>query len=198
VEGKGESNKPQLAEQDLVHWLKVQGIWSEEILPRPRRAGQSGDVALHMMLSVSSGDLSEAKVTRINLKRLLNLPSLSAGSVSISGEVYALTEASDPIAIGLFALATLFCGARGAKSLMTETLDNQYAAVLISLRGVEQPDSISKDALLEKVNQLLEADGEPEISAVKLDKIIDRLSTELKCIDVTDGGISVKAVVKYK
>ena len=193
-----DSNKRQIAELELVHWLKVQGIWSEEIPSQPRRAGQVGEVALYKMLSVTSGDLSAAKVIRINLKRLLDLRSLTAGSISISGEVYALTDTSDSIAIGLFALATLFCGAKGAKNLITETFDNQYAAVLISLKGIEKPNSIPKKAILEKVNQLLAADGEATILEAKLDKILEKFRTDLKCIEVSDEDVSLISVVKYK
>lgn len=195
---KNDSNKRQIAELELVHWLKVQGIWSEEIATYPRRAGQVGEVALYKMLSVTSGDLSAAKVIRINLKRLLDFRSLTAGSISIGGEVYALTDTSDSIAIGLFALATLFCGAKGAKNLITETFDNQYAAVLISLKDVEKPNSIPKKALLEKVNQLLAADGEATILEAKLDKILEKFRTDLKCIEVSDEDVSLISVVKYK
>jgi type III restriction enzyme len=193
-----DNSNQQFLEPELITWLKSQGIWSEEVRPRPRNGGQTGEVALQMMLSVTSGDLSEAKVTRINLKRLLNLPSLSVSSVSLSGEVYSLSEVSDPVAMGLFALATLFGGAKVAKELATETFDNRHAAVLISLKGAEQPERMLKESLFEKVNQLLSADGEATITEVKLEKILQRLETELKCIDVTDQDVSLKSMVRYK
>ena len=84
------------------------------------------------------------------------------------------------------------------KELATETLDNHHAAVLISLKDVEAPKHITKEALLKKVNSLLSNDGESIIADVKLNKIIEKLRTELKCIEVSDHGVSLKSVVKYK
>jgi hypothetical protein len=55
-----------------------------------------------------------------------------------------------------------------------------------------------KESLFEKVNQLLSADGEATITEVKLEKILQRLETELKCIDVTDQDVSLKSMVRYK
>ena len=93
-------------ETEIIDWLKAQGIWTEEFKWSPRSTQPVDGMAYKAMLSVTSDDLSEAKVTRINLKRLLNIPSLSLTSVTLSGEVYSLSDVSDPVAIGLFAIAS--------------------------------------------------------------------------------------------
>nr|WP_298410482.1 DEAD/DEAH box helicase family protein [uncultured Halomonas sp.] len=199
--GRSDSTNLHHLDPEIISWLKVEEIWSEES-KRPSRIGHVDDCAYSMefkrSLSVTSSDLSEAKVTRINLKRLLSIPSLSFSSVSLSGEIYSLSDVSDPITIGFFAVVTLFAGAKAAKELSTESLDNHHAAVLISLKDVQAPITISSDVLLDNVNSLLVNDGESTISDVKFQKIIDRLSNDLKCIEVGDDGISLKSIVKYE
>jgi type I restriction enzyme, R subunit len=187
---------------EFHQWLVEQNIWSERVTKEGNvgsGAAMPGSTTVSFLVVKNSEDLTEATVTSIDLKRLFSVPPTTAVSITIGGDIYAIANETSGLTIGFLTAGVLLAAYHAVRDYAKEVFNHHYAAVLVALKDFHHPTSMSKESLYIKTNMLLEAEGEDAISEKKIEKILHRLSCDLKCIEMDlEGNVSLKEKVRYR